>query len=249
MNELRNFDFNSLRIRVVLQNGEPWWIASDVCAVLEHTNPTMALQRLDEDEKSTLSSNEGGPDRNIVNEPGLYTLILGSRKPEAKAFKRWVTHKVLPEIRATGGYQAAFRVPRTLSEALAMASEQAKALECKEQEIVALEPKAAFCDAVSSSDDCHSVIEAAKILGTGQNRLFAWLRKHGYLMPGETLPYQKHVDTGLFRVVEMVYEDAHKRDRLAYKTLITGKGMVAIQKAMAGEASPLIRPRHCGSAN
>jgi len=109
MYELQSFvheDFG--QIRVLEQDGEPWFVAVDVCRALELGNPTQSLTRLDDDEKSnTLISNEGirgNPNVAIINEPGLYTLVLGSRKPEAKAFKRWITHEVLPAIRRTGNY-------------------------------------------------------------------------------------------------------------------------------------------------
>lgn len=92
------------RVRCFVIDGEPWFVAKDVCECLEIGNPTQAVMRLDSDEKSTLSLNEGGPDRNIVNECGVYNLVLGSRKQEAKAFKRWIVHEVIPQIRKTGNY-------------------------------------------------------------------------------------------------------------------------------------------------
>lgn len=109
MNQLQIFENQDFgRLRTVMVDGEPWFVAADVCKALDLDNPTQALTRLDEDEKShTLISNEGNrgnPNVSIVNEPGFYTLVLGSRKPEAKAFKRWVTHEVLPALRKTGSY-------------------------------------------------------------------------------------------------------------------------------------------------
>ena len=92
------------RVRCFVIDGEPWFVAKDVCECLEIVNPTQAVMRLDSDEKSTLSLNEGGPDRNIVNECGVYNLVLGSRKQEARAFKRWIVHEVIPQIRKTGNY-------------------------------------------------------------------------------------------------------------------------------------------------
>ncbi len=92
------------QVRTVNRNGEPWFVAADVCRALEHTNVSKALARLDADEKANLKLGLRGGDTNCVNEPGLYALVLGSRKPEARAFKRWVTHEVLPSIRKTGGY-------------------------------------------------------------------------------------------------------------------------------------------------
>ena len=90
-------------IRTLNLNGEPWFVAVDVCIALDLSNPTIAVSRLDEDERAKFNLGRQG-DATIVNEPGLYTLILGSRKPEAKAFKRWITHEVIPAIRKHGAY-------------------------------------------------------------------------------------------------------------------------------------------------
>jgi prophage antirepressor-like protein len=106
--ELIPFDFEGRQVRVVTDaHGEPWFVAADVCAALELPNTTRALARLDEDEQALISIqgiSRGNDQANVVNEPGLYSLVLGSRKPEAKRFKRWVTHEVLPAIRKTGAY-------------------------------------------------------------------------------------------------------------------------------------------------
>lgn len=106
MNELQIFKNHKFgAIRAIDKGGEPWFVAVDVCRALDIGNPTQALTRLDDDEV-TLISNEGGREVNFINEPGLYSLVLGSRKPEAKAFKRWITHEVIPSIRKTGTYSA-----------------------------------------------------------------------------------------------------------------------------------------------
>lgn len=110
MNEIQVFNNNQFgEIRTMTKDGEPWFVAADVCRALEITNVGNALARLDDDEKSSIrstdvTSNGGNPNVSIVNEPGLYTLVLGSRKPEAKTFKRWITHEVIPSIRKTGSY-------------------------------------------------------------------------------------------------------------------------------------------------
>ena len=108
--ELIPFDFEGRPVRVVTDaQGEPWFVAADVCAVLELPNTTRALARLDPDEQALISIqgiSRGNDQVNVVNEPGLYSLVLGSRKREAKRFKRWVTHEVLPAIRKTGSYTA-----------------------------------------------------------------------------------------------------------------------------------------------
>lgn len=106
MNELQIFESPEFgKIRAIERDGEPWFVAADVCRALELANTTMTLDRLDEDEKSKFNLGLSGGDTWCVNEPGLYTLVLGSRKPEAKAFKRWITHEVIPSIRKNGYYQ------------------------------------------------------------------------------------------------------------------------------------------------
>lgn len=103
-NEMQRFDFKGAALRTLTdENGEPWFVAKDVCDILEISNPSDALKRLDDDERSRFNLGRQG-ETNIVNEAGLYVLVLGSRKPEAHEFKRWVTHEVLPQIRKTGGY-------------------------------------------------------------------------------------------------------------------------------------------------
>lgn len=107
MNDLKVFENQDFgRVRAIEQNGEPWFVAADVCRALEIKNSRDALTRLDNDEKGVVLTDTpgGAQEMSIVNEPGLYTLVLGSRKPEAKAFKRWITHEVIPTIRKTGSY-------------------------------------------------------------------------------------------------------------------------------------------------
>ena len=106
MNELQVFTSKECgEIRVLKRNGEAWFVAVDVCKALDINNARQAVTRLDDDEKCTVISNDGRQ-MNIVSESGLYSLVLSSRKKEAKTFKRWVTHDILPEIRKTGGYNS-----------------------------------------------------------------------------------------------------------------------------------------------
>ena len=105
MNEIQIFEHEAFgQIRIIDRDGEPWFVAADACRALEHSNVSVALDRVDEDEKAKFNLGLPGGDTWCVNEPGLYTLVLGSRKPEAKAFKRWITHEVRPAIRQTGAY-------------------------------------------------------------------------------------------------------------------------------------------------
>ena len=129
-NALQVLDFNEQTVRIIMRDGEPWWVAKDVCDILELTNPTETLKALDDDEKMTLRISDinddgkmivrdsvvhlgkrgGAQFLNLVSESGLYTLIIRSNKPEAKQFKRWITHEVIPSIRKTGSYVMPSRV-------------------------------------------------------------------------------------------------------------------------------------------
>ena len=243
---LVTFDFGTNQIRVVMKDGEPWWIGADVCAVLEIANSRDALTRLDPDEKGVASTDTPGGRQELatVSESGLYSLVLGSRKPEAKAFKRWITHEVIPSLRRTGSYsvQQAPQVPQTLHEALRLAAdlaEQRATLTCRVQAqqdtIQEMEPKAAFHDAVAtaaSSSIC--VTEMAKLLGTGGVRLYRWLREERIFMcqgRQENLPFQRYIDEGYFQVREGVNEDTKTGEPHSYRqALVTGKGQTWLAK-------------------
>ena len=138
-------------VRVVLRDGEPWFVAVDVCNVLGLTNPTVVLLDLEEDERAKFNLGRQG-NANIVSEAGLYSLVLRSRKPEAKTFKRWITHDVLPSIRKTGGYSLD-GLPKDLPSALRLAADLEEARLRLEQENKALRPKAEYCDTVLNNTD------------------------------------------------------------------------------------------------
>ena len=238
-NEIQQFYFNNAALRTLTDEaGEPWFVAKDVCDILGHSNVSMALDRLDDDERSKFNLGRQG-ETNIVNEAGLYALVLGSRKPEAHEFKRWVTHEVLPQIRRTGGY-----IPTTdadddmtiLAKAVMIGQrtmeEQKRRIAAQESHINELEPKARFADAVAASDGTCLIGELAKMLrqnglDIGQNRLFEILRQDGYL--GKTgsnrnVPTQKAMDLGLFRIKEtaITHSDGHVTINRTAK--VTGKG-------------------------
>ena len=238
MNEIQTFtsdEFGTIRTTVD-ESGEPWFVAKDVCDALGLSNVTEALRPLDKDEVSNISNSEvaqnGGRNPLIVSEAGFYRLVMKSRKPEAKAFQRWVTHEVLPSIRKQGGYMAV-REDETPDQVMARALFIAKdALERKDKELAELRPKALFADAVGSSDGTCLVGEFAKMLrqngvNIGQNRLFDWLRNNGYL--GKTgsnrnVPTQRAMELGLFRIKEttVVHSDGHVTLNRTPK--LTGKG-------------------------
>lgn len=242
-NEIQRFEFKGAALRTLTdENGEPWFVAKDVCDVLELSNVGQALARLDDDEKSSITLNDGtpgNPNKAIVSESGLYALVLASRKPEAHEFKRWVTHEVLPQIRKTGGYIHTTDVDddmTILAKAVMIGQrtmeEQKRRIAEQSEHIKVLEPKARFADAVAASDGTCLIGELAKMLrqnglDIGQNRLFEILRQDGYL--GKTgsnrnVPTQKAMDLGLFRIKEtaITHSDGHVTINRTAK--VTGKG-------------------------
>ena len=216
-------------------------VAADVCHALDIGNPSDALNRLDDDER-TLVSIEGasnGKPVNGVNEPGLYSLVLGSRKPEAKAFKRWITHEVIPAIRKTGGY----RVPQSPAEQMAqgilaaqkLLAERDETIAKQKEQIDTLTPKGIFADSVSASDTTILIGELAKIIkqnGTdmGQNRLFQWLRDKKYLIGRKgtdyNMPTQKAMKLGLFTIKETTINHSDGHVSISKTPKVTGKGQV-----------------------
>lgn len=213
--------------------GEPWFVAKDVCNALG-VNTNHVGEALDADEVNTIriSEGKGNPNKTVVSEAGLYTLILRSRKPEAKAFKHWVTHEVLPSIRKDGGYMVA-HVDETPEETMARALLIAdKALETKDKRIAELEPKARFADAVADTDGTCLIADLAKILTQngcviGQNRLFERLRRDGYLgsVGGHrNVPTQRAMEMGLFRIKETTFLSADGKVRASRTPKVTGKG-------------------------
>lgn len=252
MNDMQVFTNNMFgQVRVIQREGEPWFVAADVCKALEID--TTATRRLDDDEKAALrltqtSSNGVKQDREvtIVNEPGLYTLVLGSRKPEARLFKRWITHEVIPAIRKTGGYIAGEKSmtdEELMAKALLMAQnkiqqrdERIKVLEhsntALEAKVEADAPKVLFADSVAASSQSILIGELAKILRQngieiGQNRLFERLRKEGYLgTHGEyyNIPTQRAMDLKLFEIKKRAINSPDGRNIVSTTVKVTGKG-------------------------
>lgn len=243
MNELQIFENTEFgQIRTVTKDNEPWFVASDICKVLELSNPTMAMERLDDDEKSKLNLGLSGGATNCVNEYGLYNLVLASRKQGAKDFKRWITHEVIPSIRKNGGYIAG---QDTLSDDELMAKALMVAQKKIEQknEIIAMQdsriqemrPKEIFADAVSSSTTSILVGDLAKLIcqngvQIGQKRLFEWLRENGYLIKRKgadwNMPTQRSMEMGLFEIKESTHLDGNGCNVTTRTPKVTGKGQV-----------------------
>ena len=243
-NEIRKFDFRGAALRTLTdENGEPWFVAKDVCDVLELSNVSQTLaRRLDDDEKSSITLNDGtpgNPNRAIVSESGLYALVLASRKPEAHEFKRWVTHEVLPQIRKTGGYIPTSEsdsdediMARAVLVAQKTIKQKNQQIASQQSRIVELEPKARFADAVAASDGTCLVGELAKMLrqngmDIGQNRLFRLLQADGYLGKSgsnRNVPTQRAMDLGLFRIKETTVTHADGHTTVSRTPKVTGKG-------------------------
>ena len=238
-NEIQQFYFNNAALRTLTDEaGEPWFVAKDVCDILEISNPSDALKRLDDDERSRFNLGRQGEAHN-VNEAGLYALVLGSRKPEAHEFKRWVTHEVLPQIRRTGGYIPASETDddiTILAKAVMIGQrtmeEQKRRIAAQQSRIVELEPKALFADAVAASDGTCLVGELAKMLrqnglNIGQNRLFQLLRDDGFFGKSgsnRNVPTQKAMDLGLFRIKETAVTHSDGHVTISRTPKVTGKG-------------------------
>lgn len=237
MNDMKIFENPEFgRVRTVSVDNEPWFFAKDVCDALSVAT-NHVRESLDEDEVSNLRTTEIGPEFGgkaplIVSEAGLYSLILKSRKPEAKAFKRWITHEVIPAIRKTGGYH----VPQSPEEQMAQGLLAAqKLLAEKDKRIEEMRPKEIFADAVSVSKTDILIGDLAKLIkqnghDIGQKRLFAWLREKGYLIKRKGLdwnmPTQKAMEMKLFRVKETVVTHSDGHTTVSKTPKVTGKGQI-----------------------
>lgn len=243
MNQIQTFDFQGYELRTVLICNEPWFVAKDVCSILDIKNSRDALSRLDQDEKGVvLTDTPGGKQKmQAVNEFGLYSLVLSSRKPEAKQFKRWITHEVIPSIRKHGAYMTPEKIEEVLTNpdtiimlATTLKEEQQRRREA-EKKIEQQKPKVLFANAVETSESSVLVGELAKILrqngvDIGQNRLFRWLRENGYLCKqrGENynLPTQYSMDLGLFEIKKRTINNPDGSVRVTRTPKVTGKGQI-----------------------
>lgn len=251
MNELQIFKSKQFgEIRTVIKDNEPWFIAVDVCRALDIRNNRDALDRLDTDEKGVaLTDTLGGKqEMATINEPGLYSLVLSSRKPEAKEFKRWITHEVIPTIRKTGGYVS--NEDTFIKTYLPFADENIKilfsqtlgALRMANEKIEADKPKVLFADAVETSKTSILIGDLAKIIkqngvDIGQKRLFSYLRENGYLIKtgnSRNMPTQRAMQMGLFEVKETAITNSDGSIRITRTTKVTGKGQQFIINRFLG---------------
>lgn len=236
-NEVQIFNFESNEVRTLLINNEPWFVGKDVAEVLGYANARDTLNKhVDEEDKGVAKCDTLGGTQNmtIVNESGLYSLIMGSKLPSAKKFKRWVTSEVLPTLRKTGQYNMTdsymIKDPIERAKRWIEEEEERQALRLENAE---MKPKALFADAVTASKGDINIGTLAKMLkqngiDIGQNRLFAWLRDNGYLIKrkgkSENLPKQPYVDSGLFKVIDKPIFLKDGSTKTVYTTYVTPKG-------------------------
>ena len=249
-NEIKIFESPEFgRIRTVMdEKGEPWFIGKDVATLLGYSNTRDALRKhVDEEDKTTVAIRDIGSNYQsmtvIVNESGLYSLILSSKLPRAREFKRWVTSEVLPQIRRTGGYipLAAEDDDKTiLAKAVRILN---RTLEQKDELLEAQRPKVEFADAVTTGDGCILMSELAKLLTrngypTGRTRLFRWMRENGYIFKRSTEPIQKWVEEGIFATsVTMIKTHHGSEERVTTK--VTGKGQEYFLRMLSVECGML----------
>ncbi|ARF67069.1 phage repressor protein/antirepressor Ant [Paenibacillus larvae subsp. pulvifaciens] len=239
MKQLQVFNFTGKDVRVIMKDGHPWWVAKDVCDVLGIKNNRDALSRMDEDEKGVVSIDTlgGAQQMQVLNESGLYSLILGSRKPEAKQFKRWVTHEVLPAIRKTGMYATDELLdnPDLLIQAATKLKEEREVRRQLEDQVKSDRPKVLFADSVTASPTSILVGELAKMLkqngfDIGEKRLFEWMRKQGYLIKRKgtdrNIPTQRAMEMGLFEIKETAVTHSDGHVTISKTSKVTGKGQV-----------------------
>lgn len=238
MNEI--FNFRGQDVRTVIINNEPYFVGKDIADILGYQRADNAIRNhVDEEDKLTHRFSASGQNRNmtIINESGLYSLILSSKLPQAKEFKRWVTSEVLPTIRKNGMYATDELLdnPDFAIAALQKLKEEREAKKQLEAQIEADRPKVIFSDAVSASHTSILVGEFAKIMrqngaDMGQNRMFAWLRENGYLISRKgsdrNMPTQKSMELGLFEIKETTINHSDGHISISKTPKITGKGQL-----------------------
>ncbi len=256
MNELQIFSNSEFgQVRVVEQNGEPWFVGKDVAEILGYTNPSKALadhvddeDKLNNDSLSSLGQRGGW----LINESGVYSLVLSSKLPKAKQFKRWVTSEILPAIHKHGAYMTDEALEKVLTSpdflirlATELKNEKAKRMQA-EADLVAAKPKMLFADAVSASDNTILIGDLAKLIKQngqplGQKRLFSWLRENGYLIKRQGADYnsptQKAMELGLFKIKETAIAHADGHVSVSKTTKVTGKGQTYFVAKLLGKGA------------
>lgn len=246
MNELKTFTSAAFGcVRIIDKGGQPWFVGKDVADILGYSNSSKAIpQHVDEEDrqKQNLPTAQNGKlvaASWLINESGLYSLILSSKMPKAKEFKRWVTSEVIPAIRKHGGYLTADKIeqaltdPDTIIKLATTLKEERAARQQAEASLQAAKPKVLFADAVSASDSTILIGDLAKLIKQnghpiGQKRLFNWMREQGYLIKRAGADYnsptQRAMEMGLFKIKETAISHSDGHVSVSKTTKVTGKG-------------------------
>lgn len=245
----KEFLFNDQQVRTVVRDGEPWFVGKDVASILGYRDLNKAIaMHVDEEDKlndktsSSFGLNLGQRGGWFINESGLYGLIMSSKLPTAKDFKRWVTSEVLPTIRKHGAYMDTDIIEKSLADpdfliqlATTLKEEKQRRMEA-EAKIAADEHKVDFYNAVGSTSATLTIERFAKLvteklgIQTGRNRMFQWLRKNGFLQ-ANNMPYQRYINNGWFKTYEVI-----KAGHAFTVPSITGKGQQKLFEKFAAEA-------------
>lgn len=242
----KEFIFNDQQVRTVVRDGEPWFVGKDVADILGYKNQRDALAKhVDDEDKNSVAIRDGiqgNPNKVVINESGLYSLIVASKLPTAKVFKRWVTSEVLPTIRKHGAYTDTDIIEKSLADPdflIQLATTLKEEKQCRmeaEAKIAADEHKVDFYDAVGNTSATLTVERFAKLvteklgIQTGRNRMFQWLRKNGFLQ-ANNMPYQRYINNGWFKTYEVI-----KAGHAFTVPSITGKGQQKLFEKFAAEA-------------
>ena len=250
-------------VRTVIIEGEPWFVGKDVAVILGYSNTRDALARhVDSEDKTSVVFPDTGSNYKcktvLINESGVYCLILSSKLPNAKCFKRWVTSEILPSIRKTGGYRvddASYLIDKffpTVSEPQRLFLHSALTeIETLNAQITANKPKVEFADQVASTDALITIGTMAKVasdkgIAMGQNRLFQFLRDMHILIDSDdtrrNLPYQEYLDRGYFKVREKSFLKRNGAYEPYFQTMVTGKGQLYIIKRLRKDYFPGMYP-------
>ena len=252
MNNLKIFNYENNEIRTVQKDNELWWVLKDVCTALELSDTNKVAERLDSDELTRIKFVSGGQNREMyfINESGLYNVILRSDKSEAKKFKRWVTHEVLPTIRKTGGYVAdenAFintYLPYADEQTRNMFAATLQTVRNLNAKIEQDKPKVLFANSVEASETTILIGDLAKLIkqngvDIGQKRLFEWLRQNGYLIKqygtSHNMPTQRAMEQGLFGVKETAITHSDGHISISKTVKVTGKGQTFFVNKFLGQ--------------
>lgn len=246
MNDLQVFKFENKRLRSLLIDGEPWFVGNDVAKALGYSNPRKAIiDHIDDADKGVTKRDTlgGTQEMTIINESGLYSLILSSKLPSAKEFKHWITSEVLPQIRKTGKYapkplsreellaKAVLEADTMIKEQKVLLEQKTREIEEKNNKLEEQKPKVIFAESVVASDSAILIRELAHLIKQngfeiGEKRLYAWMRERGYICKGSCEPTQRALELGLFEIIVRTVQRGDKSPLETRTTKVTGKGQV-----------------------